>query len=107
MRSTIEMAREAGLLTWLKPPEDVIERFKAFETLVRADEREQGQKWFDAVTAQHKAMILAERNASINAVLQVIKELRPALVLAAFADKDKAWALDKIKENIEKLKETK
>ena len=39
MRDTIEMAREAGLLTWLKPPEDVIERFKAFEALVRADER--------------------------------------------------------------------
>ena len=34
------MAREAGLLTWLKPPEDVIERFKAFEALVRADQRE-------------------------------------------------------------------
>jgi hypothetical protein len=41
MRDTIEMAREAGLLTWLKPPEDVIERFKAFEALVRADERAQ------------------------------------------------------------------
>jgi hypothetical protein len=40
MRDTIEMAREAGLLTWLKPPEDVIERFKTFEALVRADERE-------------------------------------------------------------------
>jgi hypothetical protein len=40
MRDTIEMAREAGLLTWLKPPEDVIERFKVFEALVRADERE-------------------------------------------------------------------
>jgi hypothetical protein len=40
MRDTIEMAREAGLLTWLKPPEDVIERFKAFEALIRADERE-------------------------------------------------------------------
>jgi hypothetical protein len=40
MRDTIEMAREAGLLTWLKPPEDVIERFKYFEALVRADERE-------------------------------------------------------------------
>jgi hypothetical protein len=34
------MAKEAGLLTWLKPPEDVIERFKAFEALVREDERE-------------------------------------------------------------------
>jgi hypothetical protein len=41
MKTTIDMAREAGLLTWLKPPEDVIERFKAFEALVRADEREQ------------------------------------------------------------------
>jgi hypothetical protein len=39
MRDTIEMAREAGLLTWLKPPEDVIERFKSFEAFVRADER--------------------------------------------------------------------
>ena len=29
----------------------------------QADEREQGQKWFDAVTAQHKAEILAEREA--------------------------------------------
>jgi hypothetical protein len=40
MKSTIDMAKEAGLLTWLKPPEDVIERFKAFEALIRADERE-------------------------------------------------------------------
>jgi hypothetical protein len=31
--------------------------------LVRADEREQGQKWYDAVTAQHKQLILAEREA--------------------------------------------
>jgi hypothetical protein len=31
--------------------------------LVRADEREQGQKWFAAVTAQHKQLILAEREA--------------------------------------------
>jgi hypothetical protein len=37
MKSTIDMAREAGLLTWLNPPEDVIERFKAFEAIVRAD----------------------------------------------------------------------
>jgi hypothetical protein len=40
MKTTIDMAKEAGLLTWLKPPEDVIERFKAFEALIRADERE-------------------------------------------------------------------
>lgn len=34
-----------------------------FAELVRADEREQGQRWFDAVTAQHKQAILAEREA--------------------------------------------
>jgi tRNA(Ser,Leu) C12 N-acetylase TAN1 len=49
MRNTIEMAREAGLLTWLKPPEDVIERFKAFEDLVRADEREACAKVCEAL----------------------------------------------------------
>jgi tRNA(Ser,Leu) C12 N-acetylase TAN1 len=49
MRNTIEMAREAGLLTWLKPPEDVIERFKAFEALVRADEREACAKVCEAL----------------------------------------------------------
>jgi hypothetical protein len=78
MRDTIEMAREAGLLTWLKPPEDVIERFKAFEALVRADERMSfyGQDKpvecadgcppnqicdYCQVVAPVKAMILAER----------------------------------------------
>ena len=75
MRDTIEMAREAGLLTWLKPPEDVIERFKSFEALVRADEREQGQKWFDAVTAQYKAEILAEREACAKVVDLVAREI--------------------------------
>jgi hypothetical protein len=44
------MAREAGLLTWLKPPEDVIERFKAFEALVRADEREACAKVCDELS---------------------------------------------------------
>jgi hypothetical protein len=47
MRDTIDMARDAGLLTWLKPPEDVIERFKAFEALVRADEREACAIWLE------------------------------------------------------------
>ena len=51
--------------------------------------------------------IKAEQEASIDAVLQIIKELRPALVLTAFSNRDKAWAIDKIKESIEKLKETK
>jgi hypothetical protein len=104
------MSREAIDQMWQRAMRQSIEDNEMltryhFDALVRADEREQGQKWFDAVTAQHKAMILAERTASINAVLQVIKELRPALVLAAFADKDNAWVLDKVKESVEKLKE--
>jgi hypothetical protein len=59
MKTTIDMAREAGWTSY----DSQDERFKAFESLVRADEREQGQKWFDAVTAQHKQEILAEREA--------------------------------------------
>ena len=65
MRDTIDMAREAGAMfdhmMWLE--RDLLPVFQRFEALVRADEREQGQKWFDAVTAQHKQMILAEREA--------------------------------------------
>ena len=49
MKTTIDMSREAGLLTWLKPPEDVIERFKAFEALIRADEREACAKVCEAM----------------------------------------------------------
>jgi hypothetical protein len=62
MRDTIDMAREAGGDDWglFKDFMPEIERLVA---LVRADEREQGQKWFDAVTAQHKQEILAEREA--------------------------------------------
>jgi hypothetical protein len=39
------------------------EELKAFAELVRAAEREEGQRWFDAVTAQHKQELLAEREA--------------------------------------------
>jgi hypothetical protein len=39
MKTVIEMAREAGICTWLKPPEDVTERLERFAELVRADER--------------------------------------------------------------------
>ena len=44
MKTVIEMAREAGICTWLKPPEDVTERLERFAELVRADEREK-YKW--------------------------------------------------------------
>ena len=68
MKTVIEMmAREAegdhvqpGL--WAMRTEDL----ERFAELVRADEREQGQRWFDAVTAQHKQAILAEREACAN-----------------------------------------
>jgi hypothetical protein len=61
MRDTIDMAREAGLLTWLKPPEDVIERFKAFEALVRADEREACAKVCDdAFSSSHAGRVVCE-----------------------------------------------
>jgi hypothetical protein len=43
--------------------------------LVRADEREQGQKWYDAVTAQHKQMILAEKEACAKVADLVAREM--------------------------------
>lgn len=43
-RTIMEMAREAGICTWLKPPADVVERIEAFAALVRADEAEKF-KW--------------------------------------------------------------
>ncbi len=62
MKTTIELAREVyGAHTeWSGAP---LERLEQLVALVRANEREQGQKWFDAVTAQHKQLILAEREA--------------------------------------------
>jgi hypothetical protein len=70
MKTTIELAREAGFT----PARDewvFMDMLKGFAELVRADEREQGQKWFDAVTAQHKQEILAERK-------KVLKEIADA-----------------------------
>ena len=70
MRDTIDMAREVKATAYTNrhyPDRTTYtfgpEQLKAFEALVRADECEQGQKWFDAVTAQHKQLILAEREA--------------------------------------------
>ena len=70
MRDTIDMAREAGGFGYVHDAGDEPHKWqftptelKAFEALIRADERAQGQKWFDAVTAQHKQLILAEREA--------------------------------------------
>ena len=62
MKTVIEMAREAGWPDSLVAPV-IMSKLIDFAELVRANEREQGQKWFDAVTAQHKQAILAEREA--------------------------------------------
>ena len=62
MRDTIDMAREAGD-DWDSTLSTDKEFLKRFADLVRADEREEFQRWFDAVTAQHKQELLAEREA--------------------------------------------
>jgi hypothetical protein len=56
------MAREAGD-DWDSTLSTDKEFLKRFADLVRADEREEFQRWFDAVTAQHKQELLAEREA--------------------------------------------
>jgi hypothetical protein len=69
MRDTIELAREAGfkehngLIYVTTINNDCAKEIERFEARVRADEREEFQRWFDAVTAQHKQEILAEREA--------------------------------------------
>jgi hypothetical protein len=66
------MARETGIIDFRDAYSEehvqaVLQDLKAFEALVRADEREEFQRWFDAVTAQHKQEILAEREACAKA----------------------------------------
>ena len=69
MKTVIEMALDAGFeeIAFHKEGDSdfvcFTDEIEKFAELVRADERERGQKWFDAVTAQHKQEILAERYA--------------------------------------------
>jgi hypothetical protein len=74
MKTTIDMAREAGGDDWglFKDFMPEIERLVA---LVRADEREQGQKWFEAVTAQHKQLILVEREACAKVCEELVPDM--------------------------------
>ena len=65
MKTVIEMAEACGIHEFVNN-ESQAENIMRFAELVRADEREQGQRWFDAVTAQHKQAILAEREACAN-----------------------------------------
>ena len=55
--------------------------------LARADEREQGQKWFDAVTAQHKQMILAEKEACAKVADLVAREMDDTNGVATYIGK--------------------
>jgi len=70
MRDTIDMAREAWIDVYGLGHDKAkfVEALKHFESIVRADEREEFQRWFDAVTAQHKQEVLAEREACAKVV---------------------------------------
>ena len=62
MKTVIEMAREAGLCTWLKPPEYFVERIEAFAELVREDER--NRTWTqEHWTEYERSIAAAEREA--------------------------------------------
>ena len=70
MRDTIDMAREVKATAYTNrhyPDRTTYtfgpEQLKAFEALVRADEREEFQRWFVGVITQHEQLILAEREA--------------------------------------------
>jgi hypothetical protein len=86
MRDTIDMARAVyGEHTeWTGAPLDRLEQLVA---LVRADEREQGQKWFDAVTAQHKQLILAEKEACAKVADLVAREMDDTNGIATYIGK--------------------
>ena len=60
MRDTIDMAREAGIIH----PEMVLDTIKAFEALVRADEREETNRRANASwSLMCEKMVAAEREA--------------------------------------------
>jgi hypothetical protein len=77
MKTTIDMARDALIVPFfLKATNDEhIVRLKDFEARVRDDEREEFQRWFDAVTAQHKQEILAEREACAKVCDELVPDM--------------------------------
>lgn len=85
MKDVIEMARESHLDVYGLGKDHLafVDALQRFAVLVRKDEREQGQKWFDAVTAQYKQLILAEREACAKVCDELIA---PAL----YGDADKS-----------------
>jgi hypothetical protein len=69
------MAREAGFFENAGNVYGDRVNLKAFEALVRAAEREEGQRWFDAVTAQHKQELLAEREACAKVCEELVPDM--------------------------------
>ena len=63
MKTVIEMAREAGICTWLKPPDDVTERLERFAELVRADER--NRTWTQEHWTEYEHSIAAAEREAI------------------------------------------
>ena len=60
----IEMARQAGICSWLKPPEDVKERLEAFAKLVAAKATEEANARANASwTLMCEKMVAFEREA--------------------------------------------
>ena len=78
-RTIMDMAREAGICTWLKPPTDVVERIEAFAALVREE-------------------ATAEANARANASWTLMCEKMVAIEREACAKVAMAWAFNSPKQ---------
>jgi hypothetical protein len=92
MRDVIEMAREVKMPYDFVTGEPInIEKLKAFAALVeaaaRADEREEFQRWFEAVTVQHKQLILAEKEACAKVADLVAREMDDTNGIATYIGK--------------------
>ena len=80
MKTVIEMAREAEICTWLKPPEDVTERLERFAELVRADER--NRTWTQEHWTEYEHSI---RNATLDEIADKIGKMPFGDTAASFA----------------------
>ena len=111
MRDTIEMTREAGL-----SPVDFLttEQIKAFEALVRADEREtaQAEHEADKVIIEYHEATIKRLEAALDLALEALEHLQPTALNSFYTigvrDKaitaiKQARALDKMAENAREL----
>ena len=78
MRDTIDMAREAGFVYWEQFPTDYQNKLKAFEALVRADERDRAMR--------ENAYVQAEREACAKVLDEMAedmeREMEPSTAIA-------------------------